>query len=133
MPIEPRTFAPGVRRLSWMDTAISCAGASGAALATMYGWWISAVIVWVVVHFLLFCNIFRIARPLELSWGGVFVALAASTMVFDLPGWLATFAMSLVATLVVIAVEMRKPSYHGVGWQTINPNLRTWWEADSAL
>jgi hypothetical protein len=29
----------------------------------------------------------------------------------------------------VVIVEMRKPSYHGVGWQRINPGLPAWWDA----
>jgi hypothetical protein len=28
---------------------------------------------------------------------------------------------------------MWKPSYHGVGWQWINPGLPTWWESRNAL
>jgi len=30
-------------------------------------------------------------------------------------------------TVAVVVVEMCKPSYHGVGWQRINPRLREWW------
>jgi hypothetical protein len=27
----------------------------------------------------------------------------------------------------VVVAEMLKPSYHGVGWQRINPRLPEWW------
>jgi hypothetical protein len=30
---------------------------------------------------------------------------------------------------VLVIFEMRKPSYHGVFWRRVNPNLRQWWEA----
>jgi hypothetical protein len=26
---------------------------------------------------------------------------------------------------------MKKPSYHGIGWRKINPQLHTWWLAKS--
>jgi hypothetical protein len=32
-------------------------------------------------------------------------------------------------TGIVVVVEMRKPSYHGVGWKWINPGLPAWWES----
>jgi hypothetical protein len=69
------------------------------------------------------------ARPLELVWAGAFVLLAGATVAFDAPGWLLTSLFSLLVTVVVVTVEMRKPSYHGVGWKRINPGLPAWWQA----
>jgi len=46
-----------------------------------------------------------------------------------IPGWPITTSVSLVVTLVVVVLQMRKPSYHGLGWQRINPGLRSWWDA----
>ncbi len=86
------------------------------------------VIGFAVGHFFLFCNVFRVARPLELSWAVLFVALAGSTISLEKPGWQVTIATSLVATLLVIVVQMRMPSYHGVAWQRINPELPQWWQ-----
>jgi len=31
--------------------------------------------------------------------------------------------------VVVVVVQMRKPSYHGLGWQWINPELPNWWKS----
>jgi hypothetical protein len=92
-------------------------------------WWWGFVVAFVLAHFFLFCNVVRMARPLELTWAAVFVVLAGATVAFGTPGWLATAAVSLVVTVVVAVVEMRKPSYHGVGWRWVNPGLPTWWEA----
>lgn len=94
-------------------------------------WW-AFCLAFVVLHFFLFCNVFRLARPLELLWAAVFVMLAGATIVFDQPGWLVTTALSLIVTFIVVAVEMRKPSYHGIAWRQINPNLLQWWEAHVA-
>ncbi|MEI8368878.1 MAG: hypothetical protein WCJ31_10655, partial [Planctomycetia bacterium] len=67
-----------------------------------------------VVHFFLFCNVFRISRPLELLWAGVFLILAALTVVWGAPGWVATVVVSVFVACAVVIAEMCKPSYHGV-------------------
>lgn len=124
-------FSPGFR-FSVRDALVLVIGAVAAsALATVVAWW-GFVVAFVVAHFFLFCNVVRMARPLELAWAVVFVALAAATLVLDAPGWPMTTSISLVATAVVVALQMRKPSYHGVGWQRINPGLRAWWDASKS-
>ena len=95
----------------------------------MYVWWWGFIPAFVLAHFFLFCNMGRISRPLELIWAGVFISLAGTTISVEMPGWLVTVPVSLFVTVVVVVVEMRKPSYHGVGWQRINPGLPEWWEA----
>ena len=125
------TFAPGFR-LSAVDVVVLIAGTiASIALATMTWWWGLAV-GFVLGHFFLFCNVFRMARPLELAWAAVFVVLAGGTITHETPGWMATFGISVITTICVIAIELRKPSYHGIGWQRINPNLPQWWDAHVA-
>jgi hypothetical protein len=80
------------------------------------------------VHFFLFCNVFRIARSSELVWAAIFVGCAAGTIMADTPGWIITTALSLLVTAAVVIVEMRKPSYHGLAWERINPELPVWWQ-----
>jgi hypothetical protein len=125
------SFKPGFR-ISATDTFVLVAGVVGSVLGAQVEWWMGLVIGFVVGHFFLFCNVFRVARPLELSWAALFVALAGSTITMEAPGWQVTFATSLVATLLVIVVQMHKPSYHGAGWQLINPELPQWWERRQA-
>ena len=126
--MQKHNFAPGFR-LSVPDVIILAIGtATAIALATVIWWW-GFVIGFVLGHFFLFCNVVRMARPLELAWAGVFVTLAGATVVVDTPGWLVTVLVSLLVTAVVVAVEMRKPSYHGLGWQWINPGLPAWWNS----
>lgn len=72
---------------------------------------------------------FRIARVLEMAWVAVFLTLSLSSASFGRPSWLLTAALSLCATAVVVGLEMRKPSYHGVGWSFVNPGLRAWWDS----
>jgi hypothetical protein len=124
----PARFRPGFR-LSALDVVVLIAGTAAAGGVGMYVWWIGYVIAFVVLHFFLFCNVLRMARPLELIWAAVLLVLAGGTVATGYPGWVMTTAASLVATIVVSIVEMRKPSYHGAAWQWINPGLRQWWES----
>ena len=119
-------FQPGFR-CTPLDLVILLGGAAAAGAALV--WlepWVGFVVAFVVGHFFLFCNVFRIARVLELVWAALFVVLAAGTVSVGFPGWPITAGISL--TVVVVILEMLKPSYHGVFWQQINPGLRQWWE-----
>jgi hypothetical protein len=124
-------FSPGFR-LSLLDIGVLLVGALLAAFSATADRVIAFIIAFVLAHFFLFCNVFRVARPLELAWAAWFVLLAGATLIASIPGWFVAIPASLAATVAVIAFEMRKPSYHGVGWQRINPKLREWWEANSA-
>jgi len=127
-PTQSVEFRPGFR-LSLLDVLILLVGASAAAVAADSFMWLAFVISMAVGHFFLFCNVFRIARNLEFIWAAIFVLLAWGTIRFGQPGWLLTTLLTLATTITVIAIEMRKPSYHGIGWSRINPNLREWWES----
>jgi hypothetical protein len=122
-------FAPGFRRLSLLDVFVLCAGSVGALAFGHVSWPIGFVIGFVVAHFFLFCNVFRLARKLELAWAALFITLVGCTILLECPSWLTTTAVTLGATVAVVALEMRKPSYHGIGWRRINPQLRAWWDA----
>ena len=130
-PMQLSKFAPGFR-LSFIDCVVLIAGTIGTLALWPMTWWWGFVLGFVLVHFFLFCNVFRLTRPLELAWAGVFVSLAAATIALETPGWLTTVVISLCTTIFVVLVEMRKPSYHGIGWQKINPGLPVWWEAHTS-
>jgi hypothetical protein len=90
---------------------------------------LGVLVLFVLAHFFLFCNVLRMSRPLELIWAALFVLLAASTFYFDLPPWNYTLAVMLVVTLILAFVQILLPSYHGVFWRKLNPNLEQWWAA----
>jgi hypothetical protein len=102
-------------------------------------WWVARfdtplgiAIGFTVGHFFLFCNVLRMARPLELTWSIAYVLLAGATISTGLPGWAWTFGLSLAVTCVLAGVQMRKPGYHGAFWRRINPGLQQWWEQNAA-
>jgi hypothetical protein len=124
--MPPGEFKPGFR-LSIIDCVVLLIGAVAAISLARLIPWLAFCIAFVLGHFFLFCNVFRLARPLELAWAGLFCLSAYCTVLLGQPGWTLTTVDSLVATAAVVAIEMRKPSYHGVLWQSINPNLSEWW------
>jgi hypothetical protein len=90
--------------------------------------WIGFAVGFVVAHFFLFCNLVRLSRSLELIWAGIFTALCILASV-DLLTWRLTFTISGGLTVVVVVIEARRPSYHGVGWRILNPRLPEWWRS----
>ena len=126
-----RKFQPGFR-LSAIDVLVLVVGGAASAYAMTVDRWFGIAIAFVVLHFFLFCNVLRMSRPLELIWAGIFAALAIAAISFDLLSWPAVFAISGAVTVIVAVVEVRRPSYHGVGWQKVNPRLPEWWQSAAA-
>jgi hypothetical protein len=124
-----RSFNPGFR-ISAIDVIVLLVGIFAAADIGALIPWFGAAIAFVVGHFFLFCNVIRMARPSELTWAVVFIALTISTVILGIPGWPISFFASLIVTVVLAALELRKPEYHGVFWRRINPGLPQWWEAN---
>jgi hypothetical protein len=124
-------FRPGFR-IDTIDALVLVAGGIASVLVAQVEWWMGLVIGFAVGHFFLFCNVFRVARPLELAWAALFVAMAGSTIALEQPGWAMTIGCTLAATVLVIVMQLRKPSYHGIAWSRINPDLPRWWEAHGA-
>ena len=122
-----RTFKPGFR-LSLSDAAVLVVGAVVAAWLAQIDWVWSFLVAFVVGHFFVFCNVIRMARQLELVWALQFLLLSLSTLLVGSPSWLQTFSLAFASTLVLIVMQLRKPSYHGVYWKRLNPNLPEWWK-----
>lgn len=121
-------FQPGFR-LSSFDIFVLIAGGLASAYAMTVDRWFGIAIAFVVLHFFLFCNVLRMSRPLELIWAGIFAGLASAVISRNLLSWPVVFAISGVVTVVIAIVEARRPSYHGVGWQKLNPRLPEWWQS----
>ena len=126
-----RKFQPGFR-LSPLDILVLILGGLASAYAMTIDQWLGIAIAFVVLHFFLFCNILRMSRPLELLWAAIFTALAAAAISHDLLSWPAVFAVSSAVTAILALIEIRRPSYHGVAWQKLNPRLPEWWQSAPA-
>jgi len=118
-------FRPGFR-LSTLDVCVLLGGAFAATAAWRSSVELAALVAAAVLHFFLFCNVFRVARRPELVWSAVFLGCILAQRVLEL-SWLGVASVVALTTTAVIGWEMRKPSYHGVVWQRINPGLPDWW------
>lgn len=118
-------FRPGFR-ISLTDAVILMAGISATAGMAGSGSWFALIPGFVVCQFFLFCNVFRIARESELLWTVFFLA-AAGAAVMDWIAWPPVFAGAALLSIILFGVEFRRPSYHGIWWQRINPDLPEWW------
>jgi hypothetical protein len=127
MPENVRTFRPGFR-FTKLDAIFLLVGLYISADTAAVHPWLGIAIGFVIVHFFLFCNLVRMARPFELAWSALFLVLASSTVFAGSPPWPVTMAISFAVTVVLIGLETRKPSYHGVFWSQINPELPQWWQ-----
>jgi hypothetical protein len=121
-------FKPGFR-LSEMDVGFIIMSISASVLLARFDERLGVALLFVLAHFFLFCNVLRMNRPLELLWSLLFVLLAGSTFYLGIPPWNYTLASMLVVTLILALVQIMLPSYHGVFWRKINPNLKQWWAA----
>lgn len=114
-------FQPGFR-LSAFDIVVLVVGTAASLASVQIAWEMAAGIACVVLHFFLFCNVFRIPRPQELIWAAGFVGLATLSTLQVVP-WFVAFAASIALSTTLIVFEMRKPNYHGLFWKSLNPNL----------
>jgi hypothetical protein len=110
-----------------MDVGFIILGVCVAVLLARFDERLGIAVLFVLAHFFLFCNVLRMSRPLELIWAGLFLLLAGSTFYYGLPPWNYVLAFMLGVTLILAIAQMFQPSYHGVFWQKINPNLEQWW------
>lgn len=123
-----RTFQPGFR-LSVLDVVVLIVGGVGAWSMMSLDRWTGIAILFVELHFFLFCNVLRMARRLELIWAGSFVALVVARTLFEVIAWPAVFAISAVVTVILTLIEIRRPLYHGVAWRKFNPRLLDRWNS----
>ena len=125
----PPEFAPGFR-LSVRDMIVLILGV-GISIGLGKNFWpASFFVVFAVGHFFLFCNVFRISRRLELVWAAIFIVLIGGSIFVQTPTWPVTVVVTICATIAVVFIEMKKPSYHGIFWKQINPRLRDWWDSN---
>jgi len=115
-------------RFFWSD------GVFLAVLAAM-GWWLReplgpqlGIIPFAAGHFFLFCNVFRVRRSYELCWTAVALVNAGAWLALTpAVNWWAVMAVQTPVTLLVIALEMRSPRYHGIGAARLNAaHLPAW-------
>ena len=88
------------------------------AAATVWGLRELGEVAWffpfVLGHFFLFCNVFRVPRRPEMVWAGSFIVIATACLVADVSPLHAMWLI-LPVTVGVLIYAVRLPTYHGVG------------------
>jgi hypothetical protein len=120
-------FQPGFR-FSFLDALVLAIGCGITIFFIRSLPSVSITVMTVVGHFFLFCNVLRMRRSLELTWAIIFIAIASSTLIGYVPWWLAVVVISSLTTMTSL-FEVSQRSYHGVGWQLVNPELPEWWRS----
>ncbi len=118
-PEKTRRSPPGFR-FSPRDAAV--VGVFTLATAWLWGWVgsLSLLLIGVLIHFFLFCNVFRVRRRYELIWASSFLLNAGAWQLADALSWQRLLGSQILVTALVIGAELRSPSYYGIGHRWIH-------------
>jgi len=75
----------------------------------------------VLGHFFLFCNVFRVGERSELVWGALLLVNVAIGGLLAEGSWGIILPLQGVVTALVIVRALLSPDYHGAWCQRINP------------
>ena len=102
-------------RLSWTDAAVLLTAASGSLLAWRSARALAVGIAVAVFHFFLFCNVFRVSRPLELGWAACLLLNVFTLRLLDAFSWPTAMLVQTPITLGILVWTVRSPEYRGIG------------------
>ncbi len=98
-------------------------------------WWLwprsvlaASLVLTVVGHFFLFCNVFRVPTRLELTWATLFLLNVVGFSQFGSLTPVNYLFAQLPITLIILALTLRHANYHGILWSKVNPDLA--WQHD---
>ena len=117
---RPRTCG---MRFSFTDGCVLALAilATSLAFKTTDGY--SLLILFVVLHFFLFCNVFRIRRGPELIWSSIFIVNCAVWIAWGNANLIGVVLCQLPVTVAQIAYEMTLPCYHGIFSRRTNRHI----------
>lgn len=120
-------------RISATDGIVLVGGLLGCYALYAVSYDVTVILATVILHFFLFCNIFRVHRNLELMWGGIFVlntlCWALLTTTGEIP-WFSILASQSLITSTIIGFTISSSRYHGILWKKFNPTLTGWGYVD---
>ena len=100
-------------RFSRRDLAVLILGAIVAVPLAFFSLQTATLILFVVGHFFLFCNVFRIRQSCELTWTAIFLFFFLVGSFFGLPVY-TILLCHLPVSMTILFMETRHPSYHGI-------------------
>lgn len=94
-------------RFSLFDAAVLVATAIGSTLLWTHPGRLGVLLLLVVAHFFLFCNVVRLWSRYELVWALSFVVACGLVLVAYGPAWELATAFTLPITFVLFALQLR--------------------------
>lgn len=73
------------------------------------GWWLPGM---VVIHFFLFCNVFKVPRKLELLWAAAFLINTGVWLAVGRFDWLPVLLCQTPITLAAIGITLASRRHH---------------------
>ena len=110
-------------RLSRTDVFVLVLGISAGSIGYYYIGEFALFVPYVVGHFFLFCNVFRVRRKPELVWSGIFLVNCMIWIAVGAVNVYAILGIQFLATIAVILNEIRGPHYHGIFARRLNPQI----------
>ena len=83
----------------------------------------SFFIPFVLGHFFLFCNVFRIRRKQELLWAATFIINGFIWSALGRYSIFILFGLQILLTGIILILEMTRPDYHGIFCRNINKQM----------
>lgn len=102
-------------RFSVTDLVVIILAMGGALLLWKSQLELALLILFIVLNFFLFCNVFRVRRKWELLWKGIFLTQCIIAQSLDW-SWLWSFGFQIPVTVILLFLETGHESYHGVGF-----------------
>jgi hypothetical protein len=118
--IRPRTHG---FRLSLVDVIVLVLAITLSLTFWKQSAGISSIGLLVVLHFFLFCNVFRIPRIPELIWGITFLVSCTTLLALDRFTPLLNAMAIMPVTVIILLWSIKRPSYHGIFAKQMNPKL----------
>jgi hypothetical protein len=75
----------------------------------------------VLGHFFLYCNVFRVGERAELAWGTLLLMNVTICGLLADGSWWVVLPLQCVVTALIIVRALMSPDYHGAWCQRINP------------
>jgi len=108
-------------RFSAFDAAVILLGAAVTSFGLLYQPELAVLTPFVLGHFLLFCNTFRVGGERSLLWIALLFANTLAWAYFGNFSWSGVLLIQCVFTLLLIANCLVGKNYHGIACDRINP------------
>ena len=115
-------------RMSAADAAVLIVGTAATLIGRRHLGDLWPLPLLLLLHFFLFCNVFRVRRRWELMWAAVFVLnVLAWQVAVGRIFWAGVLLAQTPVTLAVISAQVSSGWYHGIGFARLPARFSEKW------